>query len=246
MEPLFKTCYSIGKSVLTLADPNKVEEGGADSAIAIAKEADLKRVTFVEDNFHGFLEARKRTKDIGASFVFGLRLKIKTTHEEKESHMVVIFAKNDEGCKRLYKIYTSAFCDYEQCLTLENLREFWDNKDLKMVIPFYDSFIYYNNFTFSKFIPNLLGFDLTFFLEDNGVSYDKLLEAKVKESADHYSAKTKKVKTIYYKNKLDFKSYQAFKIICGRMTGRRRTLDSPGLDHCCSDRFSFEAWNEEK
>ena len=44
--PVFKSHYSIGKSILTLEAPAKVKEGGADSIIDIALDAGLKEVVF--------------------------------------------------------------------------------------------------------------------------------------------------------------------------------------------------------
>ena len=38
MLALFKSHYSIGKSILTLKHPEKVEDGGPDSIFSIAKE----------------------------------------------------------------------------------------------------------------------------------------------------------------------------------------------------------------
>ena len=42
MIPLFKSHFSIGKSILTLESPDKDKEGGSDSIFSIAKENSLK------------------------------------------------------------------------------------------------------------------------------------------------------------------------------------------------------------
>ena len=244
MIPLFKTHYSIGKSILTLESPDKVKNGGSDSAIKIAKDAGLTQFVLVEDNFHGFPEAKKRCEDNDLDLKFGIRLNVCNDHEYDETHKVVIFAKNDEGCKRLYRLYSAAFCEHEGKLTISDIKKYWDLKDLKMVIPFYDSFLHYNHFTFSNFSPNLHGLDPTFFIEDNGLPFDRFLANEIMEYVG--PSNTKKVKTIYYKNESDFKQFQSFKIICGRITGRKRDLSSPGLDHFCSNKFSFESWINEK
>ena len=49
MLPLFKSHYSIGKSILTLNHPDKFEEGGPDSIFKIAQDHDLEQVILVED-----------------------------------------------------------------------------------------------------------------------------------------------------------------------------------------------------
>ena len=41
MLALFKSHYSIGKSILTLNDPSKTSEGGSDSIFQIAKDNSL-------------------------------------------------------------------------------------------------------------------------------------------------------------------------------------------------------------
>ena len=53
MIPLFKTHFSIGKSILTL------EENSKRSAISLAIESSSKEFVLVEDSLIGFLEARK-------------------------------------------------------------------------------------------------------------------------------------------------------------------------------------------
>jgi hypothetical protein len=70
MLPLFKSHYSIGKSILTLDDPNSTKEGGPQSVFSVAK--DLKTVILVEDSLIGFLQAQKNAENLGMQLVFGL------------------------------------------------------------------------------------------------------------------------------------------------------------------------------
>jgi len=44
MLALFKSHYSIGKSILTLNDPSKTSEGGSDSIFQIAKDNSLDKI----------------------------------------------------------------------------------------------------------------------------------------------------------------------------------------------------------
>ena len=73
MIPLFKSHYSIGKSILTLDAPEKVKEKGSDSIIDIALDAGLKQVILIEDTMHGFLEAKKRCDENNLQLIFGFR-----------------------------------------------------------------------------------------------------------------------------------------------------------------------------
>ena len=106
MIPIFKSHYSIGKSILTLKNPEKVEEDGADSVFSIAQEYKLKQVCLVEDSLVGFLEAKKTSEELGINLYFGLRMEI----ENGSSYKVIIFAKNSEGIKDLNSIYSDKFC----------------------------------------------------------------------------------------------------------------------------------------
>ncbi len=60
MLALFKSHYSIGKSILTLNDASKVKDGGSDSIFQIALDNNLSEIILVEDSLIGFSEAYKR------------------------------------------------------------------------------------------------------------------------------------------------------------------------------------------
>ena len=107
-----------------------------------------------------------------------------------------------------------------------------------LVAPFYDSFIYKNVFTASFCVPELDFTTPIFFLEDNLLPFDSLLKESVSAfCADKYP--TMRVKSIFYKNRKDFKSYLTFRCI-----NNRSKLDKPELSHMCSDEFCFESWME--
>ena len=245
---LFKTHYSIGKSILTLDDPKKVTEGGADSVFKIAKENNLKQIILVEDSLIGFFEAYKRSKEMGIQLVFGLRLSIRNSSLPEDSHSehkTVIFAKNDKGCKLLNKIYSQAFCEFSGFSTYAALKELWHEESLKLAIPFYDSFIYVNNFSFANAIPDISFTKASLLLEDNGLAIDFILKEKVEEFSKTNNLPIVKSKSIYYKDKADVKAFMTYKIICNRSFGKDRSLEKPELAHFCSDRFSFQSWKEE-
>jgi len=248
MLPLFKTHYSIGKSILTLDDPKKACAEGSDSVFSIAKENNLKQLILVEDSFTGFFEAHKRCKELNINLIFGLRLSMRNSalpEDESSKHKVVIFAKDSEGCKLMSKIYSQAFCEFTGFSDYASLKKIWNNDHLKMAIPFYDSFIYCNNFSFCNAIPDLSFTKPDVFIESNGLALDFLLEHKASEFAKTNSFDTCAVKSIYYKSKKDVKAFMTYKIICNRTFGKERSLERPELSHFCSDRFSFEAWKQE-
>lgn len=248
MLPLFKSHFSIGKSILTLDDPKKVTEGGPDSIFKIAKDNNLKQIVLVEDSLIGFFEAYKRSKDLGIQLVFGLRLSMRNSSspvDEDSNHKIIIFAKNGNGCKALNKIYSKAFCDNTGFLDYISLKELWEEDNLKLAIPFYDSFIHVNYLSFGNCIPDLSFTKPTLFYEQNDLALDVLLKEKVDKFSKNNDVPQVKVRSIYYNKKADVKAFMAYKIICNRSFGKDRSLDKPELPHFCSDKFSFESWKEE-
>ena len=60
MVPIFKSTFSIGKSILTLDDTEK--DGGPDSILSICEEHKIKNLILVEDSMTGFVTAHNRCK----------------------------------------------------------------------------------------------------------------------------------------------------------------------------------------
>lgn len=247
MLPLFKSHYSIGRSILTLDDPKKVTEGGSDSIFKIAVENNLDKIILVEDSLIGFFEAYKRCKELKIQLIFGLRLSMRNSslpEDGASQHKIIIFAKTDIGCKLLNKIYSQAFCEFTGFLDYTNLKNLWNDEHLKMAIPFYDSFLYVNNFSFGNSVPDISFTKPTVFIEDNQLALDFLIREKAEDFAKTNNLETTLVKSIYYNNKADVTAFMAYKIICNRSFGKDRTLDKPELPHFCSDQFSFQSWKE--
>jgi len=243
--PIFKSTYSIGKSILTMDDPNCVTEGGADSIIAIAKENSLQRIALVEDTMIGFLDSHQKCKTHGIKLHFGLRLSCcnNVADEDKKAseHKIVIFAKNDEAVKRLTRIFSIANQKHQGFVDNTVLVENW-SKDLLLCIPFYDSFIYNNNFRGKQCLPSFKFTQAIYFIESNGLPFDAILETKVRKWADTSGERVQQVQSIYYKLRSDFEAWQTYKCICNRTFGKEQSLSSPNLEHCGSDSFCWEAF----
>jgi DNA polymerase III alpha subunit len=245
MISLFKTHFSIGKSILTL------EENSKRSAISLALESGLKEFVLVEDSLIGFLEARKAAKNSGLDLRFGLRILMDNNLlsgpiENKRdicSHKVIIFSKSSHGCKLLNKIYSNAFSECNGVLNEGFLRKIWEEEHLKLAIPFYDSFIYNNTISFANCTPNIDFTKPSFFIEDNGLPVDFLIKSEVELYCQKNSLESIKAKSIYYPNYSDFLAYQTYKCICNRGF-KARTLDCPNFDHQGSDQFCFEDWKK--
>ena len=97
--------------------------------------------------------------------------------------------------------------------------------------------------TFSNCTPDLSFTKPTFFIEDNGLPFDKLIASKVSSFASAKKSKIELAKSIYNKNRSDVSALQTYKCICGRSFGNK-TLAKPNLDHFGSNEFCFESWKE--
>ena len=87
------------------------------------------------------------------------------------------------------------------------------------------------------FVCRILAFVvLFFFTEDNGLPFDSILKRLIKDYAEG-KYEILKAKSIFYKDRQDFKSFLSFKCI-----NKRSTLDKPEMEHMSSDEFSFESW----
>ena len=236
MIPLFKSHYSIGKSILTLKNPEKVEEGGPDSIFSIAQEHELKQVCLVEDSLVGFLEAKKTCEEVGMNLYFGLRIEI----ENGSLYKVIIFAKNSEGIKDLNSIYSNKFCS-EDKFSIDSLKSLWTD-NLLLVIPFYDSFIFNNTLSFAGCMPDFNFTNPCFFVENNGLPFDHIVRKKVIDYCESNNYETLDAKSIYYKNKSDFDAWLTYKIATNRRFGRNQSLYCPNFDHLGSDEFCFESY----
>jgi DNA polymerase III alpha subunit len=246
MLPLFKSDFSIGKSILTL------EESSSRSIFALAQEASLDKMVLVEDSLTGFLKAYKDAEKLGIQLVFGLRLSMCSdmTQEipkggDPSEHKVVVFATDGDGCRLLNKIYSAAFTKGNGRIDSPVLKKLWDEGHLKLAVPFYDSFLFNNLMRFKSCVMDFSFCPPTFFIEDNELPFDALVLQKVKEYVSKNNYPLQKVQTIYYKTAADFPAYQTYKCICKRASyGRGASLGKPNLDHCGSSSFSFERWQE--
>jgi DNA polymerase III alpha subunit len=240
MLPLFKSHFSIGKSILKLS--------GEEGVFSIAKNIGLQKVFLVEDSLTGFLEAAKLSKDEKIQLVFGLRISVcdTTSTEGVDCHKVIIFAKNDQGCKLLNKIYSTAFTSESNTLPMQELEKIWVEKNLSLCIPFYDSFIYNNSLKFSTCMPNFSFCNPTFIIESNNLPFDNLVKDNVLKFCKNKKLESIKAKSIFYKNRSDFKAYQTYKLICNRSgwKGKSVSIECPNIDHCGSDDFCIESYKE--
>lgn len=243
--PLFKSHYSIGKSILTLEKKGSSAINGPSSIIDICLQNKLDNFCLVEDSMGGFLEAYLNAKEVGISLRFGLRLTVCADSSIKDEESLskqakyIIFANNRSGYQKLIKIYGFAAKDgfyYEPRTDFNMLKEHWSDEDLTLAIPFYDSFLHKNSLRGSLCLPDFSYCQPVFFIEDNNLPFDTILENLVEDYVkDKYEIV--KAKSVFYNNRADFKSFLTFKCI-----NNRTTLSKPELEHMSSDEFCMESW----
>lgn len=241
--PLFKSHFSFGKSILTLENKAENDANSADSIFPLLKKADLKELYLVDDHFSGFLQANQNCSDLGVKLNYGLRLTICDDNQEKSddslnsNSKIIVFARNLNGYKRLVKLYTDASTEgfyYEPRTDWGKLKKVWNDKDLLMAFPFYDSYVFNNLLTNKICCPDLFS-EPFFFEEDNDLPFDNIVSAQLKKM----NGNIVKSKSIYYSTRQDFPAYLTFRCI-----NKRTTLSKPNLEHMSSAEFCFESWEE--
>jgi len=246
MIPLFKSHYSLGRSILTLEDKPEKDEY-PDSIIQIAKENNIKNIFLVEDNMSSFLEAYTNTKNNNIKLNYGVRISItdlmteKTEESKQKTSKIIIFMKNKSGYEALTKMFSLGAKEgfyYEPRIDYSTLLKFW-SQDLILSVPFYDSFIFNNTLKNSICIPQFQNIKPILFLEDNDLPFDVIIKNKILNFSQQNKLNIFNVKSIYYNQKKDFKTYLTFRCI-----NNRSVLNKPDLEHMSSNEFSFESWKE--
>jgi len=177
--PLFKSQYSLGRSILTLTETNKegvISKNYPVSIFDIAKVHGLKEVVVVDNSISGFLEAYTNSRKAGVKLIFGLQLSFiadiaqKSEDSIKTRHKAIVLAKRTTGYKKLMKISSIACTKgfyYRPNIDFHHLKKLWSD-DLLLVIPFYDSFLHKNNLNGGLCVPDFSFAKPTFLIENHG------------------------------------------------------------------------------
>lgn len=262
--PVFKSEFSVGKSVLTL----EKDDGGKEpkSIFSLYKDylapkgSEAKPPLFlVDDCLDGAIKAYENAGALKIPLRMGIRMDIcdcrfSTDAEVKNStHKIILFIKNLQGYTDLCRLWTTAALltieDRKPSCILDNkmLREGFTN-NLSIAIPFYDSFIYNNNFTLRNCIPQFPMIAQggskeptpvipTFFIEDHDLPFDDMLRTDVLRSRDTLFPNSPVIEThtIYYEKRNHFKKY-----LVRRCIDESSCIEKPEIPHMCSDRFNLE------
>jgi DNA polymerase III alpha subunit len=240
--PIFKSTFSIGKSILTLDDPSEdTYPIGPKSILSIVKEADLKELVLVEDTFYSFYKAYRYCLKNDIKLIYGVTFQfLETRPAEGEKPLpckIVVLMKNQEAYADLIKLNTIA--SSKDFLSPEDLEKFM-TPNLILAIPFYDSFVHLNALNFGKFSDFLMKFKPLFFLESNGLPFDPLIINAVSSLNPPPESLVRGKTILYYKNS-DVEALLTYRCICSRSFSKR-TLSKPNFDHFASDQFSWESY----
>lgn len=251
--PLFKSHYSLGRSILTLEKPWDKKGKKPDytnSLFDLALDNGLNTLVLVEDNVSGLLQASQYAKDYKLKLVFGLRIYVtesivnQSEDSLKKRAKYILFARNSAGYKALLKIWSFAAQQgfyYTPCLDFAALKTMW-TKDLQLTVPFYDSFLHLNTLNSNQHIPDLSFGKPIFFTENNDLPFDDVLNTKVEAYCNENKYEKVRAQSIFYKSPEDFLAYVTFRCIHNRGTSQKSTLDKPELNHMGSDTFNFDRW----
>jgi len=248
--PLFKSHFSLGKSILTLEKPTG-KDGYPVSIFELLKKNSLNTLVLVEDCISGLLQASRVAEEQHMNLVFGIRFQVCADAQQKDENILktraryIVFAKNSQGYSTLVKMWSYAAKEgfyYTPCIDLKTLKALW-NDNVVMAVPFYDSFLYLNAFCSHVHVPELTAFQpLTFFLENNGLPFDDLLEENVKSYCQSNGHDIVSAQSIFYAAPEDYLAYVAFRCLHNRGPAQKCTLERPELDHMNSDEFNFQKW----
>lgn len=245
MLPIFKTHSSIGKSILTFDLPDDCS-GYQKSIFSYG----LKDICLVEDNLSQLPIVFRNAETLDVNIFFGLRISICNdikdfSKDNDTSSKIILFAKNKDGMKLLNKIFSFSRENEHEVIDNKFLEKTFDKDLLKLAVPFYDSFLHRNNFSFAFCVPpelNKLDVPI-FFVEDNCLSYDGLLKSVVIDYCKKNSFDYLETKSIYYNSREDINSFTAYKLLTNRKWGST-SLDKPNLDHFSSTEFCWESFQD--
>ena len=245
--PIFRSNYSL-TSILTLDKATTVQDrkqNRADSVFDICTDNGLKDVFIADNNLSGLVEAYENATAAGLNLRYGFRVNVCNNMEDRTEQSVktegklIIFAKKD-NFKDLIKIHniatTVGIYDSRPRIDYATLKKNW-TKNLLMVIPFYDSFIFNNLLYGHECIPDIDFAKPYICMEDNGLPFDELIKNQIITSGTKYDQI--KSKTVYYNKRKDFNAYMTYRCILNR-----RTFQKPELPHFGSTEFCMEAIND--
>lgn len=256
---LFSSHWSLGQSILTYNEDEKVKDGGEIninnpvSILAIAKKHNIKPIIY-ENDFGGYWELFQNAAKMGIEeYIYGIKFTIAdskdlTSNDYKETWGDYIFfflcSESYYNCIKLYNLGMSQPDLKNPLVTWDEVNQF-DLSNFDIASCFYTGPIGNNIMKYKhRALPKFNKVAPTQLIEvGHCLPYDQLIESKTKEFAAANNWPTQKVHSIkYYKNS-DVKCAMSLRIMTNKKTGAERaTLNKPEISFFSSDRFSFESY----
>ena len=250
--PLFSSAASLKQGGLFVTEKagylaKAGRKRGPVSLCDLAKENGLTQLCLVDSTMVNFFSAYKNLKEVGCNLTFGLKLIIcddmadKSEASCKTESKVVIFMNSGTAYQSLCSIYSKAAKDgfyYVPRLDWKTLRSMW-SECLTLALPFYSSFLAVNTLTFNVISPDLPTVPLVLREIDQQLPFDDLINEAVDRYVAASGAAVQPVKSIYYRDRKDAKTFCVWRCILSRTS-----FDLPGMDGMYSREFCFQAYRE--
>jgi len=247
--PLFYDQSSF-KSILTYWKAKECTPDGPSSIVQICKDNNIKKCVGISRNFSTFIDAWKNLKDIGTELIWGIEFvmcddaKVHDDDSRKNEHKIIVLMKNKDGYKNLLNIYTACHSNpdnkyYVQRFDYKQLKPLWSD-NLILAIPFFDSFIDKNLLQYGATIVPDMSFTKPIIFRETGskLPFESLIHAALSRY-NNIGLEEVQTKTIYYKNRADFRAYSVYRAIMNK-----ELHSKPNMDHFGSQEFCFESYRE--
>lgn len=245
--PVFKSCASLGRSILTVEDDNEIKDNSPVSIITLARKYDLKQLVVIDDSFLNFPALFKLCNKYNIQLIFGVNFTICNDATEKteeslfSNSKVSVLMKNSDGYKDLIKLHNKINANkdnfyYETRGSWSILKEnMTDN--LQLMMPPFDNFIHKNVLENGKCIPTLGHIKTLMTYTNIKLPFTDILNNSIKSYAKNNSLECMEVHPIYYYRENDFKAYSVFRAI-----SKRSKFNIPNLEYFSSNEFSWETY----
>lgn len=232
---------SVGKSILTLNYNGEICDDKPVSIFDIAVKHDLKSVYILDNEMSGFVKAYENSKKTGIKLRYGCKLTVSHNDENTSLGNYNIFALNTEGYYNLIKIKSIWAHKNEKAknhlyVTFDEVKDMLLSKNLMIMIPFYDSFLFNNLTHFGQATPDLSNIKPIFCIENHETIYDHLITPYIIEYCKNNNFEYINTHSVYYYRESDFKAYLIY-----RAVEKRGNWFKPELKYFSSNKFSFQS-----
>lgn len=243
--PIFKSHYSIGRSILTCEEAeDDINESNPISIFTIAKKYNIDKIFLADSSFSGFIQAFQSAEKIKKQLIFGVTLVICENADKKDDESrfteskVTVWMRNSDAYKSAIKIYSAAatkYFYYYPRLSWPLLQSMWDD-NLLLTLPFYHSFLKNNILRYNyRAIPDFGKIKPVFEESNCELPFDNIIKDKLNNYIQNNQYEKIYTHPVYYFSKKCFEAYKVFRCISERTTYTR-----PNLDFFGSDSFDFE------